>query len=112
MDEATRDRRLPGWHCCTCTLSCTHQGNSMTAIAATVARRTIFKLIEQVTANREAVEITSKRGNAVLMSLEEYNSLQETAYLLRSPANAKRLLQSLAQAKKGKAKVRKLASCD
>ncbi len=84
----------------------------MTAIAATVARRTIFKLIEQVTANREAVEITSKRGNAVLMSLEEYNSLQETAYLLRSPANAKRLLQSLAQAKKGKAKVRKLASCD
>lgn len=84
----------------------------MTAIAATEARRNIFHLIDQVMANREAVEITSKRGSAVLMSLDEYDSLQETAYLLRSPANAKRLLASLAQAKKGKAKVRKLASCD
>ncbi|MCK6488798.1 MAG: type II toxin-antitoxin system prevent-host-death family antitoxin [Planctomycetes bacterium] len=84
----------------------------MSAITATEARRTIFSLIEQVTANREAVEITSKRGSAVLMSLEEYESLQETAYLLRSPANAKRLLESLAQAKKGRAKERKLAQCD
>jgi len=84
----------------------------MTAIAATVARRTIFDLIRRVSANREAVEITSKRGNAVLMSVEEYESLQETAYLLRSPANAKRLLASLAQSKKRKTRVRKLASCD
>lgn len=84
----------------------------MTAIAATVARRDIFRLIDRVTANREAVEITSKRGSAVLMSLEEYDALQETAYLLRSPANAQRLLESLAQARKGKAKTRKLASCD
>jgi antitoxin YefM len=84
----------------------------MAAIAATEARRTIFSLIEQVNENREAVEITSRRGSAVLMSMEEYESLQETAYLLRSPANAKRLLASLAQAKKGKAKVRKLVSCD
>ena len=84
----------------------------MAAIAATEARRNIFNLINRVTENREAVEITSKRGSAVLMSLAEYDSLQETAYLLRSPANAKRLLASLAQAKKGKAKVRKLVPCD
>jgi antitoxin YefM len=84
----------------------------MTAIAATEARRTIFNLIERVSANREAVEITSKRGSAVLMSLAEYESLRETAYLLRSPANAKRLLESLVQARKGKAKERKLVTCD
>ncbi len=84
----------------------------MGAIAATEARRTIFALIERVAENREAVEITSKHGNAVLMSLEEYESLQETAHLLRSPANAKRLLESIDQARKGKGKVRRLAACD
>lgn len=84
----------------------------MTAIAATEARRTIFALIEQVTENCEAVEITSKRGNAVLMSLREYESLQETAYLLRSPANATRLLESLAQARTGKGHERPLTACD
>lgn len=84
----------------------------MSAIAATEARRTIFALIERVSENREAVEITSKHGNAVLMSLEEYESLQETAYLLRSPANARRLLESIAQARKGKGHKRKLVSCD
>ncbi len=84
----------------------------MTAIAATEARRNLFKLIDQVRVNRESVEITSKRGSAVLMSQEEYNSLQETAYLLRSPANAQRLLESMQQARKGKVRVRKLAQCD
>ncbi len=84
----------------------------MGAIAATEARRTIFALIERVSENREAVEITSKHGNAVLMSLDEYESLQETAHLLRSPANAKRLLESIGQARKGKGRERNLAKCD
>ncbi len=84
----------------------------MGAITATEARRSIFALIERVAENREAVEITSKHGNAVLMSLEEYESLQETAYLLRSPANAKRLMESIEQAFQGKGKVRKLTACD
>ena len=43
----------------------------MTAVTATDARRLIFRLIDQVTSNREAVEITSKRGSAMLISLEE-----------------------------------------
>ena len=44
------------------------------------------------------VEITSKRGDAVLISVDDYRALEETAYLLRSPANARRLLESLDQA--------------
>ena len=64
-------------------------------------RRQQFPLIEKVNDDRTAIEITSKRGNAVLMSLAEYEALQETAYLLRSPTNARRLLESLAQAQAG-----------
>ncbi len=73
----------------------------MSAITASEARRTLFGLIEQVNDDNEAVEILSKRGTAVLMSEAEYKSLMETANLLRVPANAKRLLESLEQARKG-----------
>jgi antitoxin YefM len=41
-----------------------------------------------------AIEITSTRGNAVLMSADEYAAWQETAHLFRSPANARRLLDA------------------
>lgn len=71
------------------------------AITASEARKTLFPLIEQVNEDHVPVEITSKRGNAVLMSLDDYQALQETAYLLRVPANARRLLDSLAQAQSG-----------
>ena len=71
------------------------------AITASEARKTLFPLIEQVNEDHVPVEITSKRGNAVPMSLGDYQALQETAYLLRVPANARRLLDSLAQAQSG-----------
>jgi antitoxin YefM len=71
------------------------------AITASEARRELFPLIEKVNDDQTAIEITSKRGNAVLMSLAEYEALQETAYLLRSPVNARRLLESLVQARAG-----------
>ena len=47
------------------------------------------------------IEITSKRGNAVLMSAEEYAAWQKTAYLFRSPANARRLLDAADAAQRG-----------
>ena len=72
------------------------------AITASEARKSLFPLIEQVNEDRIAVEITSKRGNAVLISRAEYDSLQETAYLHRSPANSQRLLEGYAQAKAGR----------
>ena len=54
----------------------------------------MFPLIEQVNADRAPVEITSKNGRAVLMSAEDWEAWQETAYLFRSPANARRLLDA------------------
>lgn len=71
------------------------------AITASEARKNLFPLIEKVNSDRSAVEITSKRGDAVLISRAEYDSLEETAHLLRSPRNARRLLESLDQAAKG-----------
>ena len=71
------------------------------AITASEARKKLFPLIEQVNDDREPVEITSKRGKAVLLSKADYDALTETASLLRVPANARRLLESLEQARRG-----------
>lgn len=71
------------------------------AITASEARKNLFPLIEQVNDDRSSIEITSKRGAAVLMSRAEYDALEETAHLLRSPANARRLLESRRQAVEG-----------
>ncbi|QVQ53175.1 type II toxin-antitoxin system prevent-host-death family antitoxin [Spiractinospora alimapuensis] len=70
------------------------------AITASEARKHLFPLIEKVNDDRAPVEITSRRGDAVLISKEDYEALEETAHLLRSPANARRLLESLAQARR------------
>jgi antitoxin YefM len=80
----------------------------MMAITASEARKNLFPLIEQVNEDRTPVEITSKRGDAVLMSIDDYRALEETAYLLRSPANVQRLLESLKQASAGQAQPREL----
>ena len=79
------------------------------SVTASEARKQLFPLIEKVNNDRVAVEITSRRGNAVLVSADEYAALEETAYLLRVPANAKRLLESLHQAKSGDRHEHKLA---
>lgn len=71
------------------------------AITASEARARLFPLIEEVNANQKPVTITSKNGNAVLMSESEYESILETAYLFSSPANRDHLLESIAQADRG-----------
>ena len=74
----------------------------MNAITYTAARENLASTMDQVCLDRDPVIITRKREQAVVMiSLEDYESLQETAYLLRSPANAKRLLESIEAAEKG-----------
>ena len=78
------------------------------AITASEARKNLFPLIEQVNQDRTPIEITSKRGDAVLMAVADYRALVETAYLLRSPANVRRLVESLDQSRSGQAKEREL----
>lgn len=71
------------------------------AITASEARKRLFPLIEQVNEDRAPVEITSRAGDAVLMSRADYDALEETAHLLRVPANAAHLVESLRQARSG-----------
>ena len=73
------------------------------AISASEARRNLFPLIEQVNQDRAPVEIMSKRGNAVLVAAADWEAWQETAYLFRSPANARRLLDAASEAEVGEA---------
>jgi antitoxin YefM len=56
--------------------------------------------MDRVCLDHDPVIITRNRNQAVVMiSLEDYESLEETAYLLRSPANARRLLDSISDLK-------------
>jgi antitoxin YefM len=65
-------------------------------ISAGEARKNFFSLIERVTDDRAPVRISSRSGDAVLMSAEDYDSWQETVYRLRSPANARGLMEAVA----------------
>jgi antitoxin YefM len=78
-------------------------------VTASDARKNLFPLIEQVNNDRRPVEITSKRGDAVLMARADYEALEETAHLLRAPANARRMLESLEQARAGDRQAHELA---
>ena len=69
------------------------------AISASEARQRLFPLLEQVNTDHEPVRITSRAGDAVLMSAADYDSWQETVYLLRSPENARRLMEAVARDK-------------
>ena len=78
------------------------------ALSASEARKRLFPLIEQVNDDQEPIEIVSKAGTAYLVSADQWRSLMETAYLLRSPANAERLLRSIADAEAGHTETQKL----
>jgi antitoxin YefM len=72
------------------------------AMSASEARKLLFPLIEKVNDDQEAVEIVSKAGTAFLVPEDQWRSLMETQYLLRSPANARALLESIEQLRAGK----------
>jgi antitoxin YefM len=81
----------------------------MNAVTYTYVRNNLAKTLEKVCDDHDPVIVTRQNQNSVvIMSLEDYESLTETAYLLRSPKNAQRLIRSIADLESGKCKQREL----
>lgn len=81
----------------------------MDAISYSMARKNLVKIMEKVCDDHTPVIVTRKNSRAVvMMSLEDFNAIQETAYLLQSPANAARLRESIKQAEESKVLNKKL----
>jgi antitoxin YefM len=81
----------------------------MRAISYTAARRNLATTMKNVCDDHDPIIVTRKNEDAVIiMSLEDYESLQETAYLSQSPKNIKRLLESIEQLESGKGTQREL----
>ena len=81
----------------------------MNAVTYTAARENLAATMDKVCEDREPMIITRNRDQAVVMlALEEYKALEETAYLMRSPNNARRLLAAMRNLEAGRGKVRKL----
>ena len=57
----------------------------MTTLTASVARAKLYRLLDQTADSHEPVQITGKRSNAVLISEEDWRSIQETLYLVSIP---------------------------
>ena len=82
----------------------------MDAITYTAARANLADTMDRVCDDHEPIIITRNSQQAVvMMSLDDFKALEETSYLLRSPKNARRLLESMASLETGKGTQRKLA---
>jgi len=81
----------------------------METIPYRAASSALADIMERVVNNHEPVIITHGQGKAVvILSLEDYKSMEETAALLRSPKNAQRLLESISQLESGRGKAQDL----
>jgi len=87
-----------------------HYPVHMNAITYTEARETLAETIRRVCQDHDPIIITRKREDSVVMiALDDFESLTETAYLLRSPRNTRRLLDSIKELEEGKGIERTLA---
>ena len=82
----------------------------MDSISYTSARSNLAKTMEQVCNDHAPIAITRKgEGAVVMISMDDYQALEETAYLLRSPKNLKRLISSINELESGNGVERELS---
>jgi len=68
----------------------------MTSITATEARKSLYKLVDDVQDSHEPVQITGKRGSAVLVSEDDWRAVQETLYLVSIPGMRESIIDGMA----------------
>ena len=68
----------------------------MTTVTATEARKILYRLLDDVSRSHEPVEITGKRGNAVLVGEDDWRAVQETLHLLSIPGMREAIVEGLA----------------
>jgi prevent-host-death family protein len=68
----------------------------MTSVSATEARRRLYALIDEVGESHEPVQIHGKRGNAILLSEDDWRAIQETLHLLSIPGMRQSILDGMA----------------
>ncbi len=67
----------------------------MTTVSATEARKRLYRLLDELSESHEPVQISGKRGSAVLVSEEDWRSIQETLYLLSIPGMRESIVKGL-----------------
>ena len=67
----------------------------MTTMSATEARKQLYQLLDDVARSHEPIQITGKRGNAVLISEEDWRAVQETLYLVSIPGMRESILEGM-----------------
>ncbi len=68
----------------------------MTSITATEARKQLYKLVDDVSETHEPVQITGKRGNAVLVGEDDWRAVQETLFLVSIPGMRESIIEGMA----------------
>jgi len=68
----------------------------MTSITATEARKSLYKLVDDVQDSHEPIQITGKRGSAVLVSEDDWRAVQETLYLVSIPGMRESIIEGMA----------------
>ena len=90
-------------------ITCMYLNDVMQRISYTTARSELAKTMEQVCEDHALIAITRQgEGAVVMMSMDDYQALEETAYLLRSPKNTRRLIESIAELEEGNGQEKEL----
>jgi len=80
----------------------------MHVVSFSELRRDMKSIMDMTQDRHEPTIITRKNGSMVLISLEDYNAIEETAYILSNPNNAKHVLSSISELREGKGQEREL----